>query len=129
MHYTGLICYAETDNDSLSDSDEPYVVLGVVAPSKLATMTPIHEDVDAGEGLPGLIELYRGKPSGIVLSALLMEHDDENPDRYKAAMGSAVAAASGGRNRSPSCQYNWCPHRSGFGTDIGRSGPRDYRRA
>jgi LGFP repeat len=97
VNYAGLICYAETDNDLLSAADEPYVVLGVVAPgADLATRTPIYEGVDAGEGRPGLIELYRGKPNGIVLSALLLEHDDENPDRYKAAMASAVGAAATG---------------------------------
>jgi hypothetical protein len=95
VHYTGLICYAETDNDQSSAADEPYVVLGVVAPgADLNTRTPIHEGVDAGEGRPGIIELYRGKPNGIALSAVLLEHDAENPERYKAAMGAAVAAAA-----------------------------------
>jgi hypothetical protein len=94
VHYTGLICFGETDNDQLSDSDEPYVVIGVVSPTgSSAARSWIYDDVDGGESRPDLLEVYRGKPHGMALSVLLMEHDDGDPDKYKAAMQSAVGAA------------------------------------
>ncbi|MEJ7595482.1 MAG: hypothetical protein WKF77_28535 [Planctomycetaceae bacterium] len=84
VHYTGLVCFSETDSDQLSDSDEPYVVLGVVAPTgSSATRSKIYEDVDGGESRPDLLEVYRGKPGGLAFSVLLMEHDEDDPDKYK----------------------------------------------
>ena len=97
VHYTGLICFGETDSDQLSNSDEPYVVMGIITPTGTSTSrTEIMEDVDGGESRPGLIELYRGKPRGMTINVLLMEHDDDDPDKYKAAMTSAVGAVAGG---------------------------------
>jgi hypothetical protein len=94
VHYTGLVCFGETDWDQSSDSDEPYVALGVISPTGTsATRSQVYEDVDSGESRPDLIELYRGKPAGHALSVLLMEHDEDDPDKYKAAMQSAVGAA------------------------------------
>lgn len=97
VHYTGLICFGETDWDQGSDSDEPYVVLGVVAPTgKTAQRSQVYEDVDGGESRPDLVEIYRGKPYGINLSALLMEHDFDDPEKYKWAMAAAVETAGAG---------------------------------
>lgn len=92
VHYTGIVCFGETDE--LSAADEPYVVLGVLAPAATQTRTQIYEDVDAGDSRPDLVELYRGKPNGIVMNALLMEHDQGDPDKYKGVMVGAVAAAA-----------------------------------
>jgi hypothetical protein len=93
VHYTGLVAFAETDNDQLSSADEPYVILGVVAPSgTIETRSQIYDEVDAGDWRGDLIEIYRGKPAGIVLSALLMEHDFGDPDKYKDVMQNAVRA-------------------------------------
>lgn len=97
VHYTGLVCFGETDWDGGSNSDEPYVVLGVNAPTgSWATRSQIYEDVDGGESRPDLIELYRGQPGGLTLSVLLMENDQGDPDKYKAAMQSAVGVAATG---------------------------------
>lgn len=93
VHYTGLICDKETDWDQSSSSDEPYVVMGVINPAGTgAIRSNIYEDVDSGDSRPDLIEIYRGKPRGLAVSVLMMEHDDGNPDTYKEAMQSAVAA-------------------------------------
>lgn len=108
VHYTGLVCFGETNWDQGSDSDEPYVILGEVHPKSFGVpgvgvmgesstaRTAIYDDVDGGESRPDLIELYRGKPYGLNISALLMEHDDGDPEKYKAAMQSAVGAAASG---------------------------------
>jgi hypothetical protein len=96
VQYTGLICFGETDWDQGSASDEPYVILGTVAPQgTTSNRSQIYERVNAIQGRSDSIEVYRGKPYGLALTALLMEHDDDNPDRYKAAMGGAVTAAFG----------------------------------
>ena len=94
VHYTGLICFGETTWDQGSDSDEPYVVLGVVSPTgNNAQRTQVYQDVDDGESRPDLVEIYRGKPYGLNISALLMEHDFDDPDRYKWAMAASVETA------------------------------------
>jgi hypothetical protein len=95
VHYTGLVCFGETDWDQSSDSDEPYVVFGMVSPVAAASAmrTPVYEDVDAGESRPDLNELYRGKPYGLSISGVLMEHDDDDPDKYKDAIEKAALAA------------------------------------
>ena len=98
VHYTGLYAFAETDSDMGTTSDEPYVILGVNAPSRSLppVQSQIYDDVDAGDSRPDLIELYRGMPEGIAISVLLMEHDEGDPDRYKAAVTAGVAAGAAG---------------------------------
>lgn len=97
VHYTGTYAFAETDSDRFgTTSDEPYVTLGVVTPSVMPppVRSQIYSDVDARDSRPDLIELYRGQPEGITISVLLMEHDEGDPDKYKAAVTAAVASAS-----------------------------------
>lgn len=92
VHYTGIVCFGETDE--LSSSDEPYVVIGLNSPTKVETIrSQVYNGVDAGENRPDLIEIYRGKPYGLAISVLLMENDEGNPDKYKEAMQAAVDAA------------------------------------
>lgn len=98
VHYTGLMCFGETDTDGLfSDSDEPYVIIGVVTPSGSGEIrSRIYDEgdgVDAGESRPDLIELYRGLPQGMTLSVVLMEHDEADPNKYRAIVGQAVDKA------------------------------------
>lgn len=95
MQYTGLICFGETNWDQGSASDEPYVVLGTVShQGPTAARSQIYEHVNAIQGRADMIEIYRGKPYGIALTARMMEHDEDDPDRYKAAMEAAVGAAA-----------------------------------
>lgn len=107
VHYTGLICFGETDSDQLSSEDEPYALLGVVAATGVTneTRTQVYDDVDDGESRPDLIELYRGKPNGLVLAVRLMEHDFGNPDQYRAEVtefvGKALDAVAAGASQIP----------------------------
>ena len=91
VHYTGLHCFGETDWDQSSNSDEPYVILSITTPERSATLlSQIYQDVDAGEARPDLIELYRGKPYGINLSAVMMENDFGDPNVYRADIEKVV---------------------------------------
>ena len=100
VRYTGLACFGETDNDqnlSLSTADEPYVLFGIVPavpgePS--APRTRIYEDVDSGDSREDSIELYRGLPYGLSISAVLMEHDLGDPDKYREQVKQGVNKAS-----------------------------------
>ncbi|PSN14865.1 hypothetical protein C7293_09780 [filamentous cyanobacterium CCT1] len=92
VHYTGIVCFGESNE--LSSSDEPYVVMGLNSPTGAwAIRSRVYGGVDAGESRPDLIEIYRGKPNGLAISVLLMENDEGNPDKYKEAMQAAVGAA------------------------------------
>jgi len=85
IQYTGLMCFGESDQDQSSNSDEPYVILGVVSPTTTTeARSTIYEDVDARESRPDFLEIYRGKPCGLSLAVVLMEHDFGDPDVYKA---------------------------------------------
>lgn len=94
VHYTGVHCFAETDVDGGSDSDEPYATIGITAPdgTKGTFRSRIYEDedVDAGEGVFDVIEIYRGKPRGLVISTILQEHSGGNTEISRAAMNQAV---------------------------------------
>lgn len=93
MHYTGLYCINETDWDYSSASDEPYVIVSVSTPQVAATYrSQIYNDVDDGEARPDLMEIYRGKPYGINIGTVLMEHDDGDPDKYKEKVQDALMA-------------------------------------
>jgi hypothetical protein len=90
VHYTGLHCEVETDGGG---SDEPYAILAVSTPHGANTLrTPVYEDedVDDGDSVPALIEIYRGRPYGISIGTVLMEHDHGDPDKYKAEIELAV---------------------------------------
>jgi hypothetical protein len=97
VRYTGLACFSTTSG---SGSDEPYVLFGIVpAPPTAAvssTRTVIYEGVDGGDSREDDIELYRGLPYGLSLSAVLMEHDFGDPDKYRNTVKIAVEQASNG---------------------------------
>jgi hypothetical protein len=84
VHYTGLYCFGETDWDQASDSDEPYVIVSVSTPQIGDTKrTGVYDDVDASEACPDSLEIYRGRPYGINIGSVLMEHDFGDPNKYK----------------------------------------------
>ncbi len=91
VRYTGLHCFGETDWDQSSSADEPYAIIAVATPQVASTVrTQIYEDVDAGEARPDLIEIYRGKPYGMTIGTVLMEHDFGDPVRYEADVKAVV---------------------------------------
>jgi hypothetical protein len=97
VRYTGLACFAETDWDQGSFEDEPYVILGVVpfVPTAPFTVrTQIYGDVDAGDSRLDNIELYRGLPFGLSLTAALFEHDFSNPEKIRGEIQNVVGDAS-----------------------------------
>ena len=96
IKYTGILCFGETDWDQASPFDEPYVVLGTVSPQgTTAARSQIYERVKAIQGRADDVEIFRGRPYGVVVTALLMEHDEDNPDRYKDEIEGAVRTAFG----------------------------------
>lgn len=97
VHYTGLICFGETDWDQVSNDDEPYVLVGTVSPKGGgAVRSTVYTGVDAGESRPDLVEVYRGQPYGLTMTTVLMEHDEDDPNRYlEAIQGTARAAFEG----------------------------------
>lgn len=95
VRYSGLACFGETDE--ASSSDEPYVLFGVIPTltgQAYSPRTAIYEDVDAGDSREDNIELYRGLPYGLSLTAVLMEHDLDDPDKYQETIRVAVEKAS-----------------------------------
>lgn len=96
VHYTGLICFGETDSipDGLRSHDYPYGVIGVIDPAKQhsALRTQIYQKVDAGNRVPDLLEIYRGQPTGLVIAVQLVNHGiaGDNADTIKGDMENAM---------------------------------------
>lgn len=96
VRYAGLACFGETDEASASD--EPYAIFAVVPMlgQQATPRTAIYEDVDAGDSREDNIELYRGLPYGLSVTAVLMEHDLADPNKYQETIKLAVDKASEG---------------------------------
>lgn len=95
VRYRGLNCFGETDE--ASGSDEPYVVVGVLAfdGQKPTYRTSIYDDVDAGGSFPDPgATVYRGRPWGVDLSVTFMEHDEGDPNKYRDKVHEAVSFAA-----------------------------------
>jgi hypothetical protein len=122
LRYKGLYCFGETDE--ASESDEPYVVFGILNPPPAPQAAPtntlrtqIYGDVDAGDERPDDLELYRGGANGLLITLSLFENDQGNPDAYlgeiKSAVdlaGKGVSAGCGalfGAEAAPTCQSIW----------------------
>ncbi|MBB5463591.1 LGFP repeat-containing protein [Paraburkholderia sp. Cpub6] len=95
VHYTGLVCFGETDNP-LWGSDSPYVTMGVVGPnSYLALRSQIYNGVNAGSGHPDLLEIYRGPPLGLRIKTVLTQHgSSSDPDALKKSMEDGAMKAA-----------------------------------
>ena len=94
VQFTGMHCFGETDSDQLSTGDEPYAIVGVTTPQVASTTrTRVYGGIDAGESCPDLVEVYRGRPYGINIASVVMEHDFGDPDKYKDEVQKAVAEA------------------------------------
>lgn len=96
VRYRGMNCFGEDDT---TGSDEPYIVVGVVAADgpKPTFSTPVYQDVDGGGSFPddGAV-VYRGRPWGLVLSTTVMEHDEGDPDKYRDWVTKGVSLAATG---------------------------------
>jgi hypothetical protein len=81
VHYKGMHCFGTTDPGG---DDNPYVWLGTLPPdgAGLAVRTPIRDDIDAGDTCHDVIELYRGRPLGLGLSATFFDHDSGDPNVF-----------------------------------------------
>lgn len=98
IQYTGIMCFGETDADGFlftSTEDEPYVIIAPLAPGAQSPIrSQIYQDVDSGESRLDLIEIYRGKPVGISLNVVMIEHSAGDPDEYKELVAKAVHAGA-----------------------------------
>jgi hypothetical protein len=95
VHYQGLNCFSTTSGPG---SDEPYVTMAVNVPDNppLALRSQIYNDVDGGDTRPDQVQLYRGQPRGMTIVAQLIEHDNGDPENYRAAMQGVAAAGGAG---------------------------------
>jgi len=55
---------------------------------------PPYEDVDAGESVADVVELYRGLPLGAIVSVTLADHDEGDPKKYHDNVDKAVDLAA-----------------------------------
>lgn len=84
IFYSGLYCIQESDWDQSSNSDEPYVIIGVSSAKWVGSYTtPTYSDVDSHESRPGWMEIYHGKPYGITIGTVVMEHDEGDQNKYR----------------------------------------------
>ncbi|RZL60428.1 MAG: hypothetical protein EOO93_13930 [Pedobacter sp.] len=92
LHYTGLVCLRETGE--VSGADEPYVVMGVVSPFSTGSFrSRTYSSVDSDTSRPDLVEIYRGKPNGLILEITLMENDHGDPEKIRKDLQAALTAA------------------------------------
>lgn len=92
VQYTGLACFDETSETSLSD--EPYVIMSVADRSEVKSYkSDVYNSVDAGDTRADLFEVYRGKPNGIIISVFLMENDEGDPEKYKKEVQTVMESA------------------------------------
>lgn len=92
LHYTGLVCLRETGE--VSGADEPYVLFGVVSPfSGAGFKSQTYSGVDSDTSRPDLLELYRGKPNGLIIEVTLMENDHGDPEKFRKEIQTAMTAA------------------------------------
>lgn len=96
--FKGFWCFAESDNDGQSGSDEPYFIFATYAAHDSqalasATRTKIFEGVDAGHTEAASHVVYSGPADRLVLGMSAFEHDTGDPEEYKTAIGGAAQAA------------------------------------
>jgi LGFP repeat len=92
VRYRGLVCFGETDWDQgdVPPEDEPYVLLPAVPAIDPSARSQVYKGVDAGESRGDLIDLYEGRPYGVAVVPVLMEHDFGDPNAYLADVQKGV---------------------------------------
>jgi len=114
VRYRGLHCFGTTSGPG---DDEPYVIVSVYQPEPCAAAgrgnaqsmrfppSGTYENVDEGATrTEGVADIAVTAPSDLVVTPVLMEHDDGDPEKVRKAVRdaiqsgahAAVAAASGG---------------------------------
>lgn len=90
--YVGMHAYSESDRDQSSGSDEPYMLLSVIAPKKdVATFrSQTYEGVDDRTVRADRVELYRGPAYGLTIGVVGMEHDFGSPEGNRKAIEQIV---------------------------------------
>lgn len=89
----GLHAFGEMDWDQLSGDDEIYALFSVLSPLGAAAMTTaVAGGVDGGETHGYDVELYRGAPSGLLVTSTLMEEDFGGPENYLGDLQDGVDA-------------------------------------
>lgn len=103
--YRGLWCEDETTWDWASFADEVYVITSAVhiegIPNEVVTVShPVaqgdtwYDDVDSDEARLGpLATCWRGNSEAVSITAVLMEHDEGDPDAYRTEVDLLVRAA------------------------------------
>jgi hypothetical protein len=102
VEYAGLHCREESDWDRGTNSDEPYVIFTMTDGARTwSQRTPIYGDIDSGNTRgPGAVPLQlfpesgsssRSRSIGFVVT--VMEHDEGDPDYYRAEIKTVVEAA------------------------------------
>jgi len=100
VQYTGLYCFGETDADGgpffiLNDSDEPYASIGAKSPdSEFTVVTKVYDDTDAGDAMFDIIELYKGKPRGLIINTFLNEYSGGDTDLSRQKLKEAYEKGS-----------------------------------
>jgi hypothetical protein len=124
LRYKGLYCFGETDFDAFSDSDEPFVLFGILPTPEVpgsvegaAAVSQIYSDVDAGDERPDDLELYRGAPHSLGIGITLVQNGSDNPGAYLPLIkqgvdlaGKGIAAGCGslfGPEAATTCESMW----------------------
>jgi LGFP repeat len=96
IRYRGQNCFAESNK--LSAEDETYVVASAIGPEGAiaSIQTPV-TDANAGGSYPDFRVVYSGAVAGVgALTVTMMEHDEGNPDQYRAQIEGGVRLAMNG---------------------------------
>lgn len=92
VSYVGMHAYSESDEDQSSGSDEPYMLLSVIAPGKdvVTFRSRIYDGVDDRTVRSERIELYRGPAHGLTIGVVGMEHDFGSAESNRKIVEQAV---------------------------------------
>lgn len=97
--YMGFMCWDETyDGIDPPGHDEVYAVASTISNVGVVSYNSrVYEGVDAGEAQPEWgAEIYRGPPIGLILTIVLRERDEGNPDAYRRQIDSALRSIAQG---------------------------------
>lgn len=104
LRYKGMNCFAETDWDQASASDEIYIIGAILTVEdgqpvtrtvRLPVGVPMYENVDAGESFPSApAPIHQGPRQELGLVFALYEQDFSDAEEQRKAVDSVVKAAA-----------------------------------